>query len=336
MRRVLILVVLTGLLAACGPKLEFAPAAPLVASAADLAAIPNLEPGPYAVIHTPAQDWEIDDQTLRVRIVRPDGEGPFPLVLFSHGFAANVDGYDNLLNHWASHGYISISPYHRDGGGSMRAIFNSLRLGNEKLIAARVADIRLILEHLDALDQIAPGLAATIDASKIIAAGHSFGAFTAQQFGGAASVDPGTGNRIEGRDKRVQAVVAISPPGEMFGLINAQSWKTMAVPMLITTGTWDADGHFVTQWQQHKLSWENAPAGDNWLLIVQGADHYLGNLICRPERDQPPQQDALRMVNATTVSFMNSMLLNEPHSRSRLNSDRLARLTAGFATLTRR
>jgi predicted dienelactone hydrolase len=324
------------LLTACGSDIVLPPAQPLTASAEQLAAIPHLDAGPHAVVRGAAISWSAGGETLRVRVVRPQGEGPFPLVLFSHGFAADIDKYDALLDHWASHGYLSIAPYHADGGGTLRAIFNSIRLGNETLIAARVADMKRVLDHLDALDAIEPGLAARVDRSRIAAAGHSFGAFTAQQLGGAAAVRPETGTRIDGRDGRIRAVVAISPPGEMFGVINRQSWREMDRPMLATTGTWDVDGRFVTDWRQHTLSFETAQPGNNWLLVVEGADHYLGNLICRPERDQPPQTDALRMVNANAVTFLDAFVKGGPAAQAYLDDRPLEGLTGGFARLTRR
>jgi hypothetical protein len=128
-------------------------------------------------------------------------------------------------------------------------------------------------------------------------------------------------------------VVAISPPGEMFGVINDRSWTTMAVPMLATTGTWDVDGRFVTQWRQHALSFDTAPQGRNWLLVVEGADHYLGNLICRPGRKVAPQHDALRMVNAVTLSFLDAWLRDAAPAQQLLAERPLSTLTGGFADL---
>lgn len=318
------------------PAADAPPARPLAASAEQLAKIPNLANGPYAVKAGAPVEWKVAGETLRVRVVAPEGPGPFPLVVFSHGFASDVDKYDPLLTHWASHGYVTIAPYHLDGGGTVRGIFNSMRYGSAGLIAARVSDLKKILDHLGELDALEPGLAARIDRTRIAAAGHSFGAFTAQQFGGAVAIDPKTGERTEGYDARVKAVVSVSPPGEMFKVINAKSWLEMKAPMLITTGTADTDGRFVTDWHQHELSYESAPAGRNWVLVNEGADHYLGNLICRPERDGPPQTDALRMVNAMAVTFLDAFVKDDAAARAFLDERPLAGLTGGFATLSHR
>ncbi len=338
LRTSLSIALLAGLigLGACSADITLPPAKSLDASAAQLAEIPALEPGPYVVIKREAQTLTLGDRNLRLRVVEPQGTGPFALILFSHGFASDTDQYDALLNHWASHGYIVVAPYHLDGGGTVRAIFNSVRKGNEGLIAARVDDMRSILDHLPALDALSPGLAQRIDTTRIAAAGHSFGAFTAQQLGGAVAVNPESGEMVIGRDPRVRAVVAVSPPGRMFGLINEQSWLAVEVPMLVTTGTWDVDGRFVHEWREHALSFDTAPPGHNWLLVVEGADHYLGNLICRLDRKAAPQGDALKVVNSMAVTFLNAFVEEQAAARHFLDTPGLQTLTDDFATLSHR
>lgn len=322
-------------LAACGSHVELPPAKVLVEDAGLLPALPTLKSGAHASTAVD-RDWSVGGHSLRIRAVLPQGDGPFPVVVFSHGFASDERQYDALFKHWASHGYVILAPYHADGGGMPRAIFNSLRRGNDGLVAARVADVKRVLDHLDQLDALSPGLSALVNRSRIAVAGHSFGAFTAQQFGGAATVHPDSGQRIEGRDERVRAVMAISPPGEMFDIINAKSWLSMDTPMLATTGTWDVDGRFVTDWRQHRLSFDTARPGNNWLLVIEGADHYLGNLICRPDRNVAPQADALRMVNALSVTFLDAFLRSDPAAQVFLKSRPLAALTGDFATLSHR
>ena len=322
-------------LLACSTAPDLPAAKPLNASPEQLAQLPALSPGEHPVTRRNLS-WTVNEQTLQLRIVAPDTEQRAPLLLFSHGFASDIDQYDALLTHWASHGYVSIAVRHPDAGSTFNAIWTSLRMGNEALVAARVAQLRTLLDHLPALETVAPGLTARIDESRIAATGHSFGAFTAQQLGGAAAINLETGSRVEGRDPRVQAVVAISPPGEMFEIINAQSWRQMDAPMLATTGTWDVDGRFVTQWRQHALSFETAPAGDKHLLVIEGADHYLGNLICRLDRDASPQTDALSMVRVSTTAFLNAQLRGDTAPWRELGDGELSGLTEHFARLEHR
>lgn len=323
-------------LAGCGATIPLPPAASLAASAEALSAIPALQPGPHAVERGQPVQVTLAGRALRLRVVAPRGPGAFPLVVFSHGFASNLDAYDAVLDHWASHGYLTVAPSHADSGGTVPAIVASLRLGDEGLIRSRLDDLRALLADLDALEAAVPAVAGRIDRERLAAAGHSFGAFSAQQLGGAAAVDPEDGRRVEGRDARVRAVVALSPPGPMFDVINDRSWQALAVPMLATTGTWDVDGRFFDDWRDHRLSFDTAPAGRNWLLVVEGADHYLGNLICRLGRKAAPQRDALRMVNAASTVFLDAYLRDDPAARVFLERRPLADLTGGFARLEHR
>ena len=41
------------------------------------------------------------------------GDGPFPVIVFSHGLGGSRDGYEYLGRHWASHGYVSVHLQHK-------------------------------------------------------------------------------------------------------------------------------------------------------------------------------------------------------------------------------
>ena len=95
-------------------------------------------------------------------------------------------------------------------------------------------------------------------------------------------------------------------------------------------------GRFVTDWRQHRLSFESAQPGNNWLLVIQGAEHYLGNLICRTERDAEPQPDALRMVNAASLNFLKAQLQDDAAAMALLDADYLSQPTGGYARIEHR
>ncbi len=324
------------LITACGGELELPPAAPLSVAQAQLQRIPSIEPGPWQpVIRDPVVlPASGIYRELPMRVIYPAVGGQevaFPVLVFSHGNWSDREKYDAVLSHWVSHGYIVIAPTHLDGTSMARGIFNSLRYGQMGLIAERLDDVRRILADLpDIAAQVAdPQL--QMDASRIAVTGHSFGAFTAQQFIGAVAIEDG--ERLGAADERVLVAVALSPPGPMFEIINENSWKAIDRPMLVTTGTWDVNAQFWPDWRLHKLSHDVAPDPNKVALIVEGMDHYLGNLICRPEREQAPQTDALRMVNAVSTSFLNAWLKEDAAAAVFIGSDRLAELTGGFARL---
>lgn len=327
------------LLVACGGEPVVLPAVePLKADAAALNSLYGLQGGGFAVklseeivLHDPNQARDIP-----LRVSYPDAPGPFPLILFSHGNWSDNVKYDKVLDHWVSHGYVVLAPQHLDGGGMARGIFNALRFGQLGLIDARRADMDFLLDNIDSVISALPALQRRIDRERVAVAGHSFGAFTAQQFGGAAALDVGSGQYGVRPDARVRAVVAISPPGPMFDLITEDSWRQMKGPMLLTTGTWDVNAKFFPQWELHRMSFDTAVPGDQYALVVQGADHYLGNLICRPEREEAPQTDALAMVNATTTAFLDAYVKDNANALAFVRGDRLNDITQGFAVLSRR
>ncbi len=324
------------MLSACAGDVELPPAKSLEVPAAELEAIPGIRPGPWQVV---VVDPVVLPRTalhreLPLRVLYPaagDTREVFPVLVFSHGNFSDRQHYDAVLTHWVSHGYVVFAPTHLDGGGMPRGIMASLRHGQMGLISARIDDVRRILGELpDIAAQIAdPQL--QMDVTRIALTGHSFGAFTAQQFVGAAAIEEDL--VLSAHDERVRVAVALSPPGPMFDVINEQSWETVNKPMLITTGTWDVNAQFWPHWKLHMVSYDVAPTEDKLALVVEGMDHYLGNLICRPEREERPQTDALLMVNAITTSFLNASLKGDVAAEMFLDSDRLRDITGDFAWL---
>ncbi len=61
---------------------------------------------------TPAQGDapERPSRTLVTTIAAPDVPGPFPLIMFSHGFSGSGETYSTLLRALASAGYVVAAP----------------------------------------------------------------------------------------------------------------------------------------------------------------------------------------------------------------------------------
>jgi predicted dienelactone hydrolase len=201
----------------------------------------------------------------------PTRPGPYPLIIFSHGFGATRQTYVGLSSHWASQGYVVIKPAHADSG--------KLELGTAEKAWAdqtpadwrnRVRDVTAIIDGLDKIEESYPELKGKIDHTKIAVGGHSYGAFTAMLLGGARTFPGGTSYA----DPRVKAVVAMSPqgPSNTFGL-TAESWKDVHVPILYMTGTEDRglSDNETPEWRRQ--AFENSPAGDKWLVVIAGARH---------------------------------------------------------------
>ena len=161
-------------------------------------------------------DWQDNarQRAVPVRLYLPASAStlrPVPLIVFSHGIGGSRRGYSYLGQFWASQGYASL---HLQHVGSDRALWVgnpitvALRLqaaAQEAEATARVQDLRF------ALDQVLAGpLAPQLDASRIIAAGHSYGANTTLLAAG-ARVER-AGRVLDLRDARIKAAIVISAP----------------------------------------------------------------------------------------------------------------------------
>jgi pimeloyl-ACP methyl ester carboxylesterase len=234
-----------------------------------------------------AQDGTLvlaDGRQVPVRRWQPPGK-PRGLIPFSHGANSSGAKYDRLCGALAAAGLLVAAPTHADspdhpGGGS---------IPRERGIPLRLADMRGL---------IAEGVAAGLP---VIAAGHSYGALIAQMLGGAGGAP----------DAAVAAVVAWSPPGPFPPAITADLWKTVARPMLVETGTADTLPMMAPTWDVHRVSHDVAPT-PGVLFVGAGVDHYFGNIICRPERTEPPQEAQFADALAVTLAFVDAVLAGKP------------------------
>ncbi|MEP1472702.1 MAG: hypothetical protein ABJK20_10170 [Halieaceae bacterium] len=324
-------------LIACSKDVELPPATPLSASPEAISALYGATPGPHAIsqqldiILTPEGERE-----LSIDLYFPEQGENFPLLLFSHGNWSDKNSYDRLIEHWVSHGYVVIATNHLDCCGAVSGIFNSLRYGQFGLIEARVEDLQRLIASIPELENRLEQFRGKADMQRIAVTGHSFGAFSAQQLGGAGTFDPDRESYVFFEEPRIKAVVALSPPGPMFDTITEQSWQKLSAPTLVTTGTWDIQPSFWPDWRMHLMSYESAIPGDKYALVVEGADHFLGNLICRTERDAQPQEDALQMIQIASTAFLDSYLKASPAAADLIASDTLNTTTSGFARLQQR
>ena len=325
-------------IAGCSDDVPLPPAQALDADPGEIAALYGANPGPLSVhslLDVPLPGSE-GQRELSANLYFPDEGQGYPLLLFSHGNWSDKHSYDRLIEHWVSHGYVVIATDHLDCCGAVSGIFNSLRYGQFGLIEARTQDLLRLQQAVPALEQAFPDFSGKADTRRIAVTGHSFGAFSAQQLGGAAAFDPDQAQYVYTSEPEVQAVVALSPPGPMFDTITEESWKQLSAPTLVTTGTWDIQPSFWPDWRMHLMSFETALPDNKFALVVEGADHYLGNLICRTEREAEPQEDALQMILIATTAFLDAYLKQSGEAKALLHSEEIAKTTSSFASLQRR
>ncbi|MFF5079955.1 alpha/beta hydrolase family protein [Actinoplanes sp. NPDC000266] len=104
------------------------------------------------------------DRPLATTIWAPKGDGPFPLILFSHGLTANPGSYADLLRSWARAGFVVAAPAYPHTSGESGEL-NVLDVLNQPADASYV--ITEVLAELT-----------NVDTGRVAAAGHSAGGIT--------------------------------------------------------------------------------------------------------------------------------------------------------------
>ena len=280
----------------------------------------KLEPGPFKV--QTIKDLVLKNsqrkKDLQLRITHPDGKGPFPILVWSHGAFGTKDNYLPLTEFWASHGYVTIQANHSDS----RAL--GVKVGDPKAFQgwqSRPVDISFILDSLDELEKKEPALKGKFDPKRIGVGGHSFGANTAQLIGGARAFLPAGEKSFE--DKRVTAVTILSGqgPGEM---LTEKSWETFARPMLVMTGSKDGPTRTGQPAEWRKKPYELSPKGDKHLVWVEGLDHGFGGITgVNVNLKNQPNEDHVRYTKIATLAFWDAYLKDSKEARAYLESDKL-------------
>lgn len=245
---------------------------------------------------TPAQGdaTERPSRNLGTTIVVPEGPGPFPLIMFSHGFGGSGAGYSGLLRALASAGYLVAAP---DFPLTSTGAPGGPQRGAEAL-ESQPADVRFVIDELLRLNADATDpLGGRIDPGRIGAAGHSMG----------AGVTMGVAFNSCCRDERIRAgvLMSVDPPT----LYRGDYFVPPAVPALFIHG--DQDESLPYQGGRRAYAKAEPP---KFLLTVIGGDHnwpFTGA--------QSPA--GAGVVLAATIDFFDTYLKGRPDGLRRLEAD---------------
>ncbi|MBN2083294.1 hypothetical protein JW859_13940 [bacterium] len=267
----------------------------------------KLSDGPYRV--SLIDDLVIDDpardKQLEIRIYYPEGDGPFPVIVFSHGMGGSQEVGADLMAYWAGHGYVVICPTHADSiklyakehpdevDGWARDMGKRRMLKLLKQTARsptdwenRARDITLVLDSLSWIEDESPLLRGRLDHQTIGVAGHSYGAYTTMLIGGAVLDPPGRAKDVSWGDDRADALLVMSGQGVGRLGLTEHSWDGFSLPMLVMSGTRDnaAGGMDVIS---RRDPYDYAPAGDKYLVWIEDALHasFTGALASGDRRE---------------------------------------------------
>lgn len=143
------------------------------------------EPGPITYTAPNKFDEQITpgDQITSVGRALADAEPeqtdePYPLVVFSHGYALSPIVYSTLVEHFASQGYVVLAPEHNER-------FDGPLTEFWKELIDRPVDIHRTIDYAEQLTRSGEPLAGMIDLDNVAVVGHSYGGYTALAAAGA-------------------------------------------------------------------------------------------------------------------------------------------------------
>ena len=184
---------------------------------------------------------EVPGRSFGARVYVPPGAGPYPVIVFGHGYLAAVERYDATLQALASDGFLVVAPRSGDGPFPDHAAF--------------ARDFSLVLDWLEAEDVTAGSwLYGRVLRGAYGASGHSMGGGVSLL---AASGDPRfvTVANLAAAETRPSAIAVMS---------------TITAPVLLIGGSDDVIAPVADHQRPMFQAKVNGPAE---LRIIQGGSH---------------------------------------------------------------
>lgn len=251
-------------------------------------------------------------------------DGPFPLVVYSHGSGGLRYIHSDYTEAIASNGYVVAAVDHT--GNTAADDLLGTRDDAEVFALNRPTDVTALIDGLlDPTRAETVGLVANIDPESIAVTGHSFGGFTA--FATVSGYDNSIGTYEP--DGRVDAIIPLAPASGP-ALLSDERLAAVDVPVLMLVGTDDeatpADPNITRPWNI-------SPATPAYRAELVAAEHetftdvcdYIAFLPTLPEAnaavvetiearegagcaaDDMPIERAKSITNTLAVAFLNQI-----------------------------
>jgi predicted dienelactone hydrolase len=223
-------------------------------------------------------------------------DGPFPLVVYSHGSGGLRYIHSNYTEYLASHGYVVVAADHT--GNTAIDQFTNTEVDQSLTLLNRPQDVGAVIDAMTDPESVeTAGFVAAVDPERIAVTGHSLGGFTTY------AMVSGYDNELGSfePDERVDAIIPLAPavggsdPAQQ--LLDDTRLAAIDVPALVMVGTNDqttpVDPH-VTR------AWDLTSSAPHYRVELVDAQHQTFTDVCAYQDSFP----SLPNVNPAVVEVI--------------------------------
>lgn len=279
------------------------------------------------------------ERPVPARVYVPAGDGPWPLVVFSHGFGETNRTYAFLGDFWSKHGFMVAVVNHQGSDETTRLEIEKTR--NFSILApfrVRPQDLSFVIDQL--VNGADPALAGSFDPERIGVAGHSLGSSTSLAMVG-LSMATASGERITFDDARVRCAIAMSPQvgaaaggeggrGELGQGLDKSSWANIQRPAMLMMGTKDRGLGILREHPElRRFAFDALPPGDKYLVNIKNVQHHAFTDTDPYYGGDPRDPRHYGWIEEVTLAFFNAYLNGDEAARTWLKNDELQKATGG-------
>jgi predicted dienelactone hydrolase len=228
-------------------------------------------------------------------VMAPDG--PYPLVVYSHGSGGLRYIHSSYTEAIASYGYIVAAPDHT--GNTALERLGGTETEVDVTALNRPQDVEAVIDAMTNPESTeTAGFVASVDPENIAVTGHSFGGFTAYAMASGYTNSLGS----FAADPRVDAIVTMAPAtGDGSGrLLSDENLAAISIPALVMVGTND---QMTPATPNVDRPWELSNSSPSYRADFVAGQHQTFTDICDYQEAVPLLPNVPAIVLDTISSF---------------------------------